>query len=255
MRFDRYIGIDYSGADTPTSRQRGLQVYQSDRDNNCKVTTPASPVGQQWNWTRKEVATWLIEQLLAPGHQLIGIDHCFSFPEAYFSRYKFQTWDECLNDFCHHWPTLEDNTTVESLRSKNQRSGSANEFRLTEKWTSSAKSIFLFDVNGAVAKSSHAGIPWLAHLRRTVGAKLHFWPFDGFDVPAGKSVIVEVYPSILRGRYDRDRRSNDEHDAYSIARWLQECDQRDILNHYFHPPLTEEERNIVLQEGWIFGIC
>jgi hypothetical protein len=27
MNFDCYIGIDYSGAETPTSRLKGLQVY------------------------------------------------------------------------------------------------------------------------------------------------------------------------------------------------------------------------------------
>ena len=29
--FDRYIGIDYSGAETPTSSLRGLRVYTADR--------------------------------------------------------------------------------------------------------------------------------------------------------------------------------------------------------------------------------
>ena len=27
MKFDRYIGIDYSGAESPESRIRGLQVF------------------------------------------------------------------------------------------------------------------------------------------------------------------------------------------------------------------------------------
>jgi hypothetical protein len=33
--------------------------------------------------------------------------------------------------------------------------------RLTEERAGSAKSVFHFDVQGSVAKSTHAGIPWL----------------------------------------------------------------------------------------------
>lgn len=30
MKFDRYIGIDYSGAETPTSSLKGLRVFEAD---------------------------------------------------------------------------------------------------------------------------------------------------------------------------------------------------------------------------------
>jgi hypothetical protein len=39
-------------------------------------------------------------------------------------------------------------------------------------------------------------LPWLFFLRKKLGDKVHFWPFDGWNVPAGKSGIVEVYPSL-----------------------------------------------------------
>lgn len=44
------------------------------------------------------------------------------------------------------------------------RVGEASELRLCERWTSSAKSVFLFDVNGSVAKSTYVGILWLKRL-------------------------------------------------------------------------------------------
>jgi hypothetical protein len=31
-----------------------------------------------------------------------------------------------------------------------------------------------------VAKSTHAGLPWLPHPRLKLGERLHFWPFDGW---------------------------------------------------------------------------
>jgi hypothetical protein len=42
----------------------------------------------------------------------------------------------------------------------------------------SANSNFQFDVQGQVAKSTHAGSPWLYRIRQAVGKKVHFWPFD-----------------------------------------------------------------------------
>jgi len=56
------------------------------------------------------------------------------------------------------------------------RVGEASELRLCERWTSSAKSVFHFDVQGSVAKSTHAGIPWLKRLRDEAGERIHFWP-------------------------------------------------------------------------------
>ena len=47
--------------------------------------------------------------------------------------------------------------------------------------------------------------------------RVHFWPFDGFEVPEGKSVIAEVYPSLWRRRYARDDRTTDEQDAYATS--------------------------------------
>ena len=39
-----------------------------------------------------------------------------------------------------------------------------------------AKSVFHFDVPGSVAKSTHAGIPWLRFIRLRTGDRVHFWP-------------------------------------------------------------------------------
>jgi hypothetical protein len=64
--------------------------------------------------------------------------------------------------------------------------------------------------SGIVAKSTHAGIPWLWHIRQEVRDRVHFWPFDGWQIPEGKPAIVEVYPSIFSGRYDRGDRTADQ---------------------------------------------
>lgn len=38
--FQRYIGIDYSGAETPTSSLKGLRVYVADQDNLAEEVQP-----------------------------------------------------------------------------------------------------------------------------------------------------------------------------------------------------------------------
>ena len=73
-------------------------------------------------------------------------------------------------------------------------------------------------------------------------------------VSAGAEHVVMVYPSVFRNRYPREDRSADQQDAYAIARWLMETDERGFLGRYFHPPLTEQERRIADLEGWILGI-
>lgn len=163
-----------------------------------------------------------------------------------------------------HWPTHQADVSVEAVRTgelhkrggprKDARVGANNDFRLCERWTSSAKSVFLFDVQGAVAKSSHAGIPWLKHLRDEAGDKIHFWPFDGWVPALGKSVVVEIYPSMFRKRFADEGRSADEQDAYAVARWMAQMNQRGVLGGYFAPPLSEAERVLAAREGWILGV-
>lgn len=274
--FDLFIGVDYSGAQTPTSRLKELQVYAA-RPGAApeQIKTPAiasflasnskNPQSAPRYWTRCEIALWLIGLAKEGARFIAGIDHGFSFPESYFKRYGLTSWPQFLDDFTRHWPTDEDHVYVDFVRDGNlaskgrapppgTREGSSNEFRLCERWTSSAKSVFQFDVQGSVAKSTHAGIPWLKRIREEVGDHVHFWPFDGWHPPEGKAVIVEVYPSIFRNRYPKEGRTPDEHDAYAVARWLAESAARGSLDRYFNPPLTIEERRIAEREGWILGV-
>lgn len=260
MNFDLCIGIDYSGAKTPLSRNAALQVYESRCGEEPQpVLSPSSTDESKRNWCRREIANWLADRARQNTPFIVGIDHGFSFPISYFKRYALSSWDQFLTDFAEYWPTDRDEIHVDAFRwqndgSESQRTGSNREFRLTEKWSSSAKSVFQFDVQGSVAKSTHAGIPWLLRIRNDLGDRIHFWPFDGWIPLEGKSVIAEIYPSIFRNRFPRQERSCDKQDAYSVARWLSETSQAGILHRYFNPPLTDHEGEIAHLEGWILGI-
>ncbi len=60
-KFKRYIGIDYSGAQTPTASLKGLRVYLAEGDA-APVEVPPPPSPRKY-WTRRGVAEWLVERL------------------------------------------------------------------------------------------------------------------------------------------------------------------------------------------------
>jgi len=172
------MGIDYSGAETPTSSLPGLRVYAADRTLPPKeVQPPSSP---RKHWTRQTIAEWLRDELSDPKPVLVGIDHGFSFPLRYFEAHRLPLdWPAFLDDFQRHWPTDEDTTYVDFVREGDcgkgsKRMGDPSWFRLTELWTPSAKSVFRFDVQGSVAKSTHAGLPWLRYLRTHCHEQVNF---------------------------------------------------------------------------------
>jgi len=206
------------------------------------------------------LAEWLREELDRDIPTIVGIDHGFSFPIEYFDKYGVpRDWPSFLLDFQKHWPTHEPHTYIDFIRHGNmgdgrKRMGKTTWLRLTERWTATAKSVFLFDVQGSVAKSTFAGLPWLLYLRNGCKRPIHFWPFDGWEIPRGFSVVAEVYPSLWTRRFPKEGRDGDEQAAYAIAAWMQRADLIDSLGTFFHPPLTPEEREVVAVEGWILGV-
>lgn len=256
--FDRYIGIDYSGAQTPTSSLKGLRVYGADR-----LTGPAEvqpPPSARRYWTRRGLAQWLVETLAGERMTLVGIDHAFSFPERYYEQHRLRPdWPSFLDDYQKHWPAGEDNMYVDFIRDGlhgdgSARTGSTRWRRLTERRAGGAKSVFHFDVPGSVAKSTHAGLPWLRYIRAALGDRVQFWPFDGWTIRPGRSVIAEVYPALWSRSFSRDDRTADQHDAYSVTAWMQRADRDGSLATYFEPALSPAERAVADIEGWILGV-
>jgi hypothetical protein len=168
-------------------------------------------------------------------------------------------WRHFLDDFHRHWPTDQDHTYVDFVRDGSvgngaARTGNSRWRRLTEERAGGAKSVFHFDVQGSVAKSTHAGIPWLRFIREQLGPRVHFWPFDGWAIPAGRSAIAEVYPALWSRSFARRERTGDQHDAFSIAAALSDADRDGKLTALLNPDLTPPERAVAQVEGWILGV-
>ena len=255
--FERYFGIDYSGAQTPESSLTGLRVFAATPTQSpVEIHPPPSP---RKYWTRRGLAEWLAVELKSGPATLVGIDHAFSFPLRYFEVHRLPPdWPMFLDDFQRHWPTDEEHMYVDFIRdglhgNGSERSGNARWRRIAEE-RCRAKSVFHFDMQGSVAKSTHAGLPWLRFLRAQLGARVHFWPFDGWKPTHGGSVIAEVYPALWSRTFPDEGRNGHQHDAYSVARWMREHDQSGPLGDSFDPRLTATERAVAQTEGWILGL-
>lgn len=256
--FDRYVGIDYSGAETCDASLRGLQVYLADAAGEARPVNPPPP--SRSKWTRREVAAWLVERLSETSATIVGIDHGFSFPKKYFDEHRLPNdWGVFLNDFQDHWPTDEPNMSVEDVRKGVFGQGALrlgnNRWRRITETRSKAKSVFHFDVPGSVAKSTHSGLPWLRYMRNHLGKSVQFWPFDGWGVLPGRSVILEVYPALWSHGFSRQNRNVHQHDAYAAAEWLRQRDLDETLLSFFTPTLTPDEKKVAEIEGWILGIA
>jgi hypothetical protein len=257
--FKRYIGIDYSGAQTPTSSLKGLRVYKADDLTVSQQVEP--PPSLRKYWTRREIAEWLAARLSSGPPTLVGIDHGFSFPLQYFEQHGLPLdWPLFLDDFQHHWPTDEDQTYVDFVRdgicgNAAARSGNPRWRRITELRARTTKSVFHFDVQGQVAKSTHAGLPWLRYLRQNLGDRVHFWPFDGWIVPPNSSVLAEVYPALWNRVFPCEGRTADQQDAFATAEWLRRADANGTLAKFLCPEIESLDRKTAEIEGWILGIA
>jgi hypothetical protein len=256
--FGRYVGIDYSGAQTAETSLQGLRMYLADRTSPPYEVQP--PVSPRKYWTRRGLAHRLAELLAEDTPTLVGIDHAFGFPLRYFEQHDLPLdWTAFLDDFQRHWPTDEELLYVDFVRdglygNGAARWGKSTWRRLTEVRAGRAKSVFHFDVHGSVAKSTHSGLPWLRYLRSELGPRLHFWPFDGWQIPAGRSAVAEVYPALWSKKFPLEDRDQHQHDAYSIATWLRDADMNGTLPAFTNLQLEEETRKIAEIEGWILGV-
>jgi hypothetical protein len=73
-------------------------------------------------------------------------------------------------------------------------------------------------------------------------------PFDGWNIPAGRSAVVEVYPP-------HEERNGDQHDAYSATAWMRRAALDGSLAAFLNPSLATPERAVAQVEGWILGVA
>lgn len=131
------------------------------------------------------------------------------------------------------------------------------ERRLADKTAKGAKTVWQLAYAGSVGSQVLLGLPTLLHLREATGARV--WPFDtGLTTPEARTVIAEVYPSLLQPQAHADRKADEPLDAAQVrvnARALAALDATDDLAALFAPALSDEDRHTVAtEEAWILGL-
>lgn len=196
MTFDRFVGIDWSGA--RGVRHRGIAVAVAETGEAAPVlVAPPSPAG----WARSEVAAWL-EAL--PGQVLAGFD--FSFAPPFVARGAYLPGLLTAEDAPGFWAHVDALSDDEDYGAAGFMAGAARphfwmgaadgakadflHFRVCEQWFNAGgggKASTVFDCVGAaqVAKASFAGMRVLNRLRGSFAV----WPFD----PPGGRTVVEIY--------------------------------------------------------------
>jgi hypothetical protein len=149
-----------------------------------------------------------VERLAEDVPALVGIDHGFSFPLRYFEAHGLlPDWSLFLDDFQRYWPTDED-IYVDFVRRGPIGNGAARQGNAPAAADRGARGrrnrSFTSTCMDSVAKSTHAGIPWLRFIRQRLGARVHFWPFDGWDIIGyRRSLSGAVEPQFRARRPDR----------------------------------------------------
>ena len=255
--FARYIGIDYSGAETPTASLKGLRVYLAEGDAPpVEVLPPPSP---RKYWTRRGIAEWLVERLAEDVPTLVGIDHGFSFPLRYFEVHRLlPDWPRLPRRFP---ASLADGRRSHLCRfrarwRRREWRGTYGQSPLAaaDRGTRGRREIGLSFRRAGLGGEIHPCRDSLAALHPPAAReRVHFWPFDGWDIPAGRSAIAEVYPALWSRGFAREGRTGDQHDAFCIAAWLSRADRDGSLAAFLKPDLTPPERTLAQVEGWILG--
>ena len=211
-------------------------------------------------WTRRGLAEWLTERLVGGCADLVGIDHGFSFPLRYFEVHHLEPdWPTFLDDFQKHWPTDAEHTYVDFIRDGSRgdgeaRSGSARWRRITEE-RAGAKSVFHFDVPGSVAKSTHAGLPWLRYLRQPAWERV----FTSGPSTAGRSLRASPRWSrstrrcgarAFHGKAARPTSTTPTSPPPGCGRWILDGS----LGKFLKPDMLPGEYAVAQVEGWILGV-
>jgi hypothetical protein len=211
-KFDRFIGIDWSGA--AGEYQAGIQVAEIDSDaKRLRLVQPP----RASRWSRASVLDFITAT--SQGRTLVGFDFAFSLPwnrnlerlPACFGGLAGarQLW-AFIDDFCNDRPFLHGGPIWQSLESPfrpfikfwsraSQYQGDlfdGGQLRKTEVAARasglSPKSVYRL-AGHQVGAGSFAGMRLLNRIVRAQSTAVAIWPFDGIE--AARVVIAEIYPA------------------------------------------------------------
>ncbi len=288
--FDRFIGIDWSGAKDP---RRGLQMAQCFRGTEApQIVLNEKPR----NWRRTEILDWLAEVHNSGKRVLAGFDFAFAYPycdeDAYFPgsdqtpKIAESLWaliDAICQDaedfyggpfYLRPDAPFADYLLFINYKGKHY----SNRMRFTDTHClekgGNPTSVFKCVGPESVGSGSIAGMWMLHHITTHLHKEFQIWPFDNAD--NGRSVMVEIYPASFFRLAGQDVRNWGDRETVNRALEFfgsqplptdQKMESKDdidaivsaaALRHLAHNPdtwqpaaLSDCARDF---EGWIFGV-
>jgi hypothetical protein len=202
-RFERFIGIDWSGAKDCSNRS--IQVAEFLR--GARHPELIEPRDGKY-WSRSAVERYL--KTLTDRRTLVGIDFAFSVPTPFpvATLEVRELWafvdDFCLSaqeQFSDHYAGavwLADTSPFRPHFRYDEYRGplfDGKKLRQTEKISKPRASSVYKLMYSQVGRGSFAGMRVLRSLSPRSGGEIAIWPFD--QIGASPVVVVEVYPSAL----------------------------------------------------------
>lgn len=212
--FDRFVGIDWSGA--KGTYHKGIQVAMLDADSTqAELVTPPDRRG----WSRQMVMDWLLSQRQSGRRVLAGFDFAFAHPfmdhQGYFPGYANdpQTPQDLwalVNAASNHlpdqygggiWQHQELRNYYNAPSGKDGSGGRGTKFlsrrRLTE-WNTKTRHhrapspTFNCVGPAGVGTGSLAGMRILHEYQND----MYIWPISRTSLAASSLVVVEIFPSL-----------------------------------------------------------
>jgi len=293
MSFERFIGVDWSGARGPSLP--GLQAAVC-VTGTAPPTLVSDPTPGRVNWRRDNLQAWITERLAEDRPTLVGLDFAFAYPYcdqgAYFPGVvngpaePAALWAE-IDRLCQDGPGLYGGpfystpraTYASYLRYQTYTGDCFEErFRETEyecqhTYHTRPACVFVCVGGNSVGIGSIAGMRLLHHICQPDARTLAIWPFQ--DRKEEAHTVVEIFPRLFY--------IQSEHTPNC---WSNREELNSVLQHYHGDPLppdvavdTEDKADAIVSaaalrfyagnqarwapeamskcagkhEGWIFG--
>lgn len=242
--FERYIGIDWSGAEG--AHLRGLQMALCEQGTSPpRLITPAL----SGDWNRKELIGRVIEEAVNT-RILVGVDFGFAYPYldigAYFPEHPespksalalwqaiekicskepdfyagpfYKSPDALFREYLHY-PGHKGTRFNCRLRRTEQKAASINR--------RSPSCMFKCLGRGQVGVGSVAGMRALYFFATNHHDILSIWPFD--NLVESKSILVEIFPRLFFILAEQDPQ-----------KWSATSTVNAVLKHFDSEPLTQD---------------
>lgn len=283
--FERFISIDWSGAEKESKRS-GLRIVQATLEHNGGAVVNSPKRDTCW-WKRAECIDWLVQVLQEDEPRcLVALDFGFSYPwGSDESVFTCTGWKEMLRVLSRLYA---ENGSARSMAEKvnlSPRFGGHGPYRfdynrtdfrfyldsetpyyrLVEMAIPQAISQWYLGSGGTVGFSSITGmaaIHYLMGLRERGEINFQVWPQECNLPDADKHVIVESYPAVCPEPQDYGE-CKDQHcrDAWKVLQWMLTEAKAETLDSRFEitPKPFGRGKDVSFEdqisfEGWIFGV-